>query len=334
MELMKYAATTFSFKYNFMIIKKSLILSFTLMSFTILSQECSEINKKRVSRLQEDIITLASDEMEGREPGTNGEIKARDYIISRMQEIGLTPKGTDGFIQAFTYFEKANQNKGAVQAHNVIGFIDNGAQKTAVISAHYDHLGYGGSGSKYKGSSEIHNGADDNASGTAALLELAHVIKNNKIKEQNNFLFIAFSAEEKGLLGSKYYVMNPSLNLNKINYVLNMDMLGRMEPGMALTIEGLGSSLIWESSVKKIECDAFPLTLKKRENGPSDHAPFYEAGIPALHFWTGKHDDYHKPSDDAEKINFRTESQIISFIEALIFLIDSKEKINFHLREK
>ena len=331
---MKYTATTSSCKYNFMIIKKSLVLSFMLIPFTILSQDCSEINKKRVSRLQRDIITLAGDEMEGREPGTNGEIKARDYIISRMRKIGLNPKGTDGFIQAFSYFEKVNQNDGAVQAHNVIGFIDNGAEKTVVITAHYDHLGYGGSGSKYKGPSQVHNGADDNASGTAALLELAHIIKNNKIKEHNNFLFIAFSAEEKGLLGSKYYVMNPSLNLNEINYVLNMDMLGRMEPGMALTIEGLGSSIIWESSLKEIECDAFPLTLKKRENGPSDHAPFYKAGIPALHFWTGKHDDYHKPSDDAEKINFRSESQIISFIEALILLVDSKGKINFHLREK
>ena len=313
-----------------MIIKKSLILSFMLTPFTILSQDCSEINKKRVTRLQADIITLASNEMEGREPGTNGEIKARDYIISRMQEIGLKPKGTDCFIQAFTYSE----GNAAIQAHNVVGFIDNGAEKTVVITAHYDHLGYGGSGSKYKEPSQIHNGADDNASGTAALLELAHLIKNNNIKEHNNFLFIAFSAEEKGLLGSKYYVMNPSLNLNEINYVLNMDMLGRMEPGMALTVEGLGSSLIWESSLKEIECDAFPLTLKKRENGPSDHAPFYEAGIPALHFWTGKHDDYHKPSDDAEKINFRAESQIISFIEALILLIDSKGKVNFHLREK
>ena len=317
-----------------MIFKKSLILSFMLIPFTILSQECNEINKKRVTRLEGDIITLASDEMEGREPGTNGEIKARNYIISRMQEIGLTPNGTDGFIQAFTYFEKANQNEVIVQAHNVIGFIDNGANKTAVITAHYDHLGYGQSGSKYDGPKQIHNGADDNASGIAALLELAHIIKNNKIKEHNNFLFIAFSAEEKGLLGSKYYVMNPSMNLNEINYLLNMDMLGRMDPGMALTIEGLGSSLIWESALNEIECDAFPLTLKLRENGPSDHAPFYEAGIPALHFWTGKHDDYHKPSDDAEKINFRAESQIISFIEALIFLIDSKKKINFHLREK
>ena len=311
---------------------KNLLILF--IPFTIFAQVCSRVNEKIVARLKVDINALAGDEMEGREPGTNGEIKARDYLISRMREIGLNPNGTDGFIQAFTYFEKVNQNEIAVKAHNVIGFIDNGAEKTVVITAHYDHLGYGGSGSKHEGPSQIHNGADDNASGTAALLELAHLIKNNKIKEHNNFLFIAFSAEEKGLLGSKYYVMNPSLNLNEINYVLNMDMLGRMEPGMALTVEGLGSSLIWEPSLKEIECDAFPLTLKKRENGPSDHAPFYEAGIPALHFWTGKHDDYHKPSDDAEKINFEAESQIISFIEALILLVDSKGKVNFHLREK
>ena len=309
---------------------QSFFLSVLLMPLSILSQNFSEYNEKRVTRLQQDIITLASDEMEGREPGTNGEIKARDYIISRMQEIGLNPKGTDGFIQAFTYFE----DEVAVLAHNVIGSIDNNAKKTVVITAHYDHLGYGKSGSMYEGPRQIHNGADDNASGTAALLELAHLIKNNKIKEDNNFLFIAFSAEEKGLLGSKYYVMNPSLNLNEINYVLNMDMLGRMEPGMALTIEGVGSSLIWESSLKEIKCDAFPLTLKKRENGPSDHAPFYDAGIPALHFWTGKHDDYHKPSDDAEKINFNAESEIISFIETLILSTDSKGKINFHLRKK
>ena len=309
---------------------QSFFLSVLLMPLSILSQNFSEYNEKRVTRLQQDIITLASDEMEGREPGTNGEIKARDYIISRMQEIGLNPKGTDGFIQAFTYFE----DEVAVLAHNVIGSIDNNAKKTVVITAHYDHLGYGESGSMYEGPRQIHNGADDNASGTAALLELAHLIKNNKIKEDNNFLFIAFSAEEKGLLGSKYYVMNPSLNLNEINYVLNMDMLGRMEPGMALTIEGVGSSLIWESSLKEIKCDAFPLTLKKRENGPSDHAPFYDAGIPALHFWTGKHDDYHKPSDDAEKIKFNAESEIISFIETLILSTDSKGKINFHLRKK
>ena len=138
---------------------QSFFLSVLLIPLSILSQNFSEYNEKRVTRLQQDIITLASDEMEGREPGTNGEIKARDYIISRMQEIGLTPKGTDGFIQAFTYFEKENQNGEALQANNVIGFIDNGAQKTVVITAHYDHLGYGESGAKHKGQSQIHNGA-------------------------------------------------------------------------------------------------------------------------------------------------------------------------------
>ena len=312
---------------------KILLLLILFFPCILFAQDCSKVNKKVVKRIQTDINKLASDQMEGREPGTAGEIKARDFIIGRMQEIGLTPKGTEGFIQAFSYSEKVKQDEVATQAHNVIGFLDNGAQQTVVITAHYDHLGYGGEGSNDKDSKEIHNGADDNASGTAALLELAYFLKNNKVKEENNFLFIAFSAEEKGLLGSKYYVMNSTLNLNEINYVLNMDMLGRMEVDMPLTIEGLGSSLIWEPSLKAIECDAFPLTLKKRENGPSDHAPFYYAGIPALHFWTGKHDDYHKPTDDVEKINFEAESQIISFMESLILLMDSKGKIDFYLRK-
>lgn len=314
--------------------KNILIIGCLLISQMLFSQDCLKVNKKREIRLQTDINILASNYMEGREPGTEGEIKARDYIISRMQEIDLNPKGTERFIQAFTYLEKINQDQMAIKAHNVIGFIDNGADQTVTITAHYDHLGYGSWELNDKDSTKIHNGADDNASGTAALLELAHIIKNNGIKENNNFLFIAFSAEEKGLLGSKYFVMNPTLDLNKINYVINMDMIGRMEDGMPLTIEGLGSSLIWEPSIKNIECDAFPLTLKKRENGPSDHAPFYEEGVPSLHFWTGNHSDYHQPTDDAEKINFEAESQIISFIEALILLMDSKGKIEFHLKEK
>ena len=106
---MKYTTTTSFWKYNFMIIKKSLVLSFMLIPFTILSQDCSEINKKRVSRLQRDIITLAGDEMEGREPGTNGEIKARDYIISRMRKIGLNPKGTDALFKRLLILKRYNK---------------------------------------------------------------------------------------------------------------------------------------------------------------------------------------------------------------------------------
>jgi Zn-dependent M28 family amino/carboxypeptidase len=163
-------------------------------------------------------------------------------------------------------------------------------------------------------------------------LELAYFFQNNKKQEKYNFLFIAFSAEEKGLLGSKYFVKNPTLALVDINYVLNMDMVGRMEVNMPLTIEGLGSSLVWESTLNEVNCNAFPLTLKKREDGPSDHAAFFKIGIPALHFWTGNHNDYHLPSDDADKINFDAESQIISFIEAFILKMDEKDPVSFHLR--
>ena len=107
-----------------------------------------------------------------------------------------------------------------------------------------------------------------------------------------------------------------------------------MEEGMALTIEGLGSSLVWEETLKNVDCNAFPLKLKKRENGPSDHKAFYYAGVPALHFWTGKHNDYHRPTDDTEKINFEAESKIITYIESLILSLDSNGKIAYHLREK
>lgn len=312
--------------------KKIYILFALLISIPLVAQDSPTVNKRVVKRIKKDVKKLASDKMEGREAGTKGELLARDYLVNRMIELGLEPYGTEGYIQTFPFFDA--DKKVENQAHNVIGFIDNGSEYTVAIMAHYDHLGYGGVESEYHGSPKIHNGADDNASGAAAVLELANFLKNNKVIEQNNFLFIAFSAEEKGLYGSRYFVQNPTIHIDKINYVLNMDMIGRMEEGMALTIEGVGSSLLWEPSLKAVDCTAFPLTLKKRENGPSDHKAFYYSGIPALHFWTGKHGDYHKPSDDVEKINFEAESQIISFIESLIVLLDSKGKIDFHLRRK
>lgn len=453
-----------------------------LLPIIAFAQDCSKVNKKVVKRLKIDVSTLASDQMEGRKPGTTGEIKAKDYLVGRMDEIGLTPKGTNGFVQAFSYFENVKQkpnktklsinnklirlnhefypinlssngtltdvpvlsasygihvpeegysdyerldlqvngyivqidistpkniefevpdllarvmearDRGAValllyssqkgvelpisnfkriekigipvvflkasafakvpveylenanlsvlqyevptQAHNVIGFLDNGAENTIAIMGHYDHLGYGGEGSHYKGPRKIHNGADDNASGTAAVLELAYYFVNNKPTEQYNYLFIAFSAEEKGLLGSQYFVQNPTIPLSELNFALNMDMVGRMEKNMDLTIEGVGSALLWKSSLNEVDCDAFPLKLKMREDGPSDHTAFYKVGVPALHFWTGKHNDYHKPSDDVEKINFEAESQIISFIESFLLKMDDLEKVEFHLREK
>jgi len=164
-------------------------------------------------------------------------------------------------------------------------------------------------------------------------LELAYFLKKNKIKENNNYLFIAFSGEEMGLLGSQYFVANPSIDLSDINYMLNMDMLGRMEEGMDLSVNGTGSCSLWKESLNEVACDAFALTMKPKGFGPSDHAPFYLNGIPALHFWTGEHNDYHKPSDDVEKINFEAESQIISFIESFILLMDAKGEVDFQFTE-
>jgi hypothetical protein len=396
--------------------KKYLLFILFCIGFLAFAQDCYKVDKKAVKRLKNDIYTLASDQMEGRNPGTSGEIKARNYLRQRMLEMKLESRGTEDFVQAFSYFEKVKQkpnktklsinnkalkltqqfyatefssngiiddipvisvgfgihlpqegysdyrnldvdiqgyvalidielpthpiehppsissrisearDRGAegvllfssqkdksaprnsyqnikslglpvlylkqsafnelpqifventsfsviqyetpTLAHNVIGFIDNKADLTVAITAHYDHLGFGSFGSKYKGQKKVHNGADDNASGTAALLELAHFFQNNKKIEKYNFLFIAFSAEEKGLLGSKYFVKNPTLALEEINYVLNMDMVGRMEEDMALTIEGIGSSLIWENTLKEIDCDTFPLALKKKRKWP------------------------------------------------------------------
>src|SRR5262249_10716464 len=120
-------------------------------------------------------------------------------------------------------------NKIEKKGHNVIGYLDNNSATTIVIGAHYDHLGFGGEGSLYRGDPAIHNGADDNASGTAALIELAGRLKNSNDKK-NNYLFIAFSGEEKGLLGSNYFVKHPTIDLKKINYMINMDMVGRLKP--------------------------------------------------------------------------------------------------------
>ncbi len=213
------------------------------------------------------------------------------------------------------------------KGHNVVGYINNNAKYTAVITAHYDHLGKGGEGSLYRGDSTVHNGADDNASGVAALIELARFIKLSQLKN-NNYLFIAFSGEEKGLLGSNYYVKHPRMPLDQVNYNINLDMVGRLkkdEP--VLIINGVGTSPTWKEALSKITL----LKTKTTESGvgPSDQTSFYLENIPAIHFFSGTHEDYHKPSDDEDKINYPGEIQIINFILELISQLDDKGKLPF-----
>ena len=206
-------------------------------------------------------------------------------------------------------------------AHNVIGYIDNNAGSTVILGAHFDHLGYGEDGGSLLRTGEhlIHNGADDNASGTAALIELARMLKVSKIKN-TNFLFIAFSGEELGLFGSKYFADNPTIDLKSVNYMINMDMVGRFNDSThALTVGGYGTSPAWATAIAANNPKS-PFVVKTDSSGigPSDHTSFYLKDIPVLFFFTGVHSDYHKPTDDADKINYTGEYKIVRYIDEII----------------
>jgi aminopeptidase YwaD len=434
-------------------------------------QKTTKNDARLVDNLKTHIQFLADDKLEGRRAGSNGEKLAMDYIAEQFKAIGIEPKGTDGYFQAFDINEGKQINPGtsftingdqlnagsdffpfpysaskkleakpaiAVQepdmpwfydlkdvldenknnphfdlneyvynnskkvvargasaiiiyntsatddklafnpkdkmetlsvpviyinkdvarkffkdasesislalavnigekkraGHNVVGYINNNAPTTVILGAHFDHLGYGEDGNSMvrTGEKQIHNGADDNASGTAALIELSRLLKASEAKS-NNYLFIAFSGEELGLFGSKYFVENPTIDLKKTSYMINMDMVGRLnDSSRALTIGGIGTSPVW-AEVLPINQPAgaavrtaFAFKYDSSGTGPSDHTSFYRKDIPVLFYFTGLHTDYHKPSDDFDKINYNGESMIISHIYGLVQSMNSKPK--------
>jgi len=211
-------------------------------------------------------------------------------------------------------------------ATNVAAYINNGAANTVVIGAHYDHLGYNEDKNALDTGHIIHNGADDNASGTAALLEIARLLQQ-KSPGHNNYLFLHFSGEELGLLGSKYWIENPTMP-GAINYMLNMDMVGRYDTSHKLTVGGYGTSSKWSAIWNAVST---PLIVKfdSTGSGPSDHASFYRAGIPVQFFFTGSHVDYHKATDDADKINYEGTAQIVTLAYQMMGITDSLPKLDF-----
>ena len=214
--------------------------------------------------------------------------------------------------------------------HNVIGYLDNNAASTIIIGAHYDHLGYGEDyNSLYTGTTpQIHNGADDNASGTAAVIELSKLVKASKFKS-NNYLFICFSGEELGLFGSKYFTDHTTIDFNKINYMVNLDMIGRLSDSThGLNIGGYGTSPVWGQTLSAND-KFFKIKFDSSGAGPSDHTSFYRKNIPVLFFFTGIHSDYHKPTDDADKINYTGEWMVMKYIFKLIEDTDKKGKLAF-----
>ena len=272
--------------------------------------------------LKKHITYLSSDELQGRLTGSAGEKKAADYIANQFKALGLKPYTNNSYFQTFNYKVKLNPhatdgsgdkvNNGT----NVIGFLDNKAAKTIVIGAHYDHLGLNEHNHSTKPNShgEIHNGADDNASGVAGVLELARMYAQNATQENVNYIFALFSGEEDGLIGSKHMAETlKSLHPNVVT-MINMDMIGRLDKDKSLVVGGVGTAPDFSAIVTKNKPAGFNVTLDNTGQGPSDHTSFYLKDIPVLYFFTGTHNDYHKPSDDEDKINYYGVRNIVDYV--------------------
>lgn len=237
-------------------------------------------------------------------------------MIETMQSPGGMPLG-------ITLVGTADTRKTTTQTQNVLAFLQgsdaNSSEEMVVIGAHYDHLGFGGpgSGSRTPDTLAIHNGADDNASGVAAMLELARILKQQQRELDRSVLFLAFGAEEMGLLGSKFFTKHPLLSLEKVQTMLNLDMVGRLDS--ALTIGGTGTAEGLEELVLEVAQERpFQVKVSPEGYGPSDHASFYVKDVPVLFFFTGIHDDYHTPADDADKINYPGEKVVVEYLEDLV----------------
>ena len=253
-----------------------------------------------------------------------------------------------------------------VQAYNVIGVLEGTDRllknEAIIVGAHYDHLGRGGEGSLAPRSGEIHHGADDNASGTAGVLELARLFTSERPRPKRTIVFMCFSGEEEGLLGSNYYVNHPVVPLANTVAMINMDMIGRMK-NQKLIIGGVGTAKEWREVIGSANppngaktpslqdrpvspgtpvtrlstgqlvmhdpSKTFELTLQEDGYGPSDHSSFYSKQIPVLFVWTGTHNDYHKPSDTADKINYEGEAAIVSLINRIVNDIDSGKPVTY-----
>ncbi|MEP2670354.1 MAG: M28 family peptidase [Cyclobacteriaceae bacterium] len=313
------------------------LLSIVLILFLIsCGKEKKSLAELGIS-LKNDVTFLASDELEGREIGTEGEKKAASYLADRFKAIGLAPAGTNGYTQVFEVTPAQNPHEQAkvgaggdsltIVGTNIVGMIDNPGDEIIIIGAHFDHLGYGGVSSLYRGDSLVHNGADDNASGVAVMIQLAELLKSEQL--QKDILFIGFSGEEEGLWGSNYFSKNPTIDLSKVSAMINMDMVGKLDEQKALAIHGTGTSPSWEGILNKSNTDSISLLFRPSGIGPSDHTSFYLQDIPVLHFFTGQHEDYHKPTDDSEKLNYEGMAKIALMIDRIVGELNTADKLAF-----
>ncbi len=315
------------------LLSKTLFLGFVTLLFSCGPSKWLA-TQSDTEQMLEDITFLADDKLEGRTFGSRGETKAGIYISKRFNQLGLKPMGERGtWFQTLTVnnpnphtveFAKPGDS-GSKSGRNVLGYIDHGAPYTIILGAHYDHLGYGSFGSLYVGGPAIHNGADDNASGVAMILELAQRMQS---ETEFNFLIMAITGEENGLWGSNYYCDHPTIDLSKVTAMFNFDMVGRLNENK-MAINGTGTSPVWPDLIKAANLANLNITQGESGIGPSDHTSFYLTDMPTIHFFTGAHEDYHKPSDDVHLINAEGMDIIADMVSNMIEMMDSNEKLPF-----
>lgn len=271
--------------------------------------------------LKQDVEKLASPSFEGRGVGTKGLERALEYVEARFEAIGLQPLGTDGYRQPFP-------GPDGTTLVNIIGVLgDVQGDDHVVVGAHYDHLGMGQPGEANHG--KLHPGADDNASGVAAMLDCARRIAGEG-EMKHPVVFIAFSGEEEGLLGSAYYVEHPVLPLSGCIGMINLDTVGRLGDG-ALTVFGANTAMDLTHVLQGINYGfKFELQLPEKDVGGSDQTSFVRRGVPAVQIFTGANADYHRPGDTADKIDYDGLERVAGFAtELAVYLADRDEPMTF-----
>jgi len=280
--------------------------------------------------VEADVTFLAADRLEGRGVGTAGLDSAAAYVAARFEDVGLQPGEPGGYLQDFridsTAPAAAHAGLGGAPVTNIVGFLPGSgslAGEVVVVGAHYDHLGLGTQGGSLDPDSTgvVHNGADDNASGTAALIDIAARLASRTAPDHRRIVFVAFTAEELGLIGSDYYAKHPPYPADSTFAMVNLDMVGRLRD-RRLAAFGTETATQFTALLDSVNArHQLDITTGGDGFGRSDHQSFYVTGVPVVHFFTGTHEDYHRTTDDPGTLNFpgvlAVDSLVSDFVWAL-----------------
>lgn len=284
------------------------------------------------ARIRADVAWLADDAREGRATGTPGNDAAAAWLAARYDSLGIAP-GVPGYLQRFTARPAAHAGAGIaaeLPTQNVVAMIPGSDPalrgQWVVIGAHYDHLGRSTFGATDPQAGDaIRNGADDNASGTAAVLELAHMLRRRPLRR--SVMFVHFSGEEQGLLGSRHFVEGSPVPLDSVQAMLNFDMVGRLTNGK-LIVNGVGTATELRAILDSANAHGTPpldVTANPDGFGPSDHSSFFARNIPVLHFFTNVHADYHAATDDAGRVDAEGTARVVLLAWRMVREIGDRE---------